>query len=79
MTAQTKIILDKLISDGEVQHIHGVFGRCKNYYVQFPNETENTCTTPTNQFQENYQIKFQTMYIRMQTCHQVATLTQHPK
>ena len=40
MTAQTKIKLDKLISDGEVQHIYGVIGCCKNYYVQFPNETQ---------------------------------------
>ena len=40
MTAQTKSKLDKLISDGEVQHIYGVIGCCKNYYVQFPNDTQ---------------------------------------
>ena len=40
MTAQVKTKLDKLISEGKVQHIYGVIGCCKNYYVQFPNETQ---------------------------------------
>ena len=39
MTAQVKTKLDTLISEGKVQHIYGVIGCCKNYYVQFPNET----------------------------------------
>jgi hypothetical protein len=40
MTAQTKTKLDALISEGKVQHIYGVIGCCKNYFVQFPNETQ---------------------------------------
>ena len=40
MTAQVKTKLDTLISEGKVQHIYGVIGCCKNYYVQFPNETQ---------------------------------------
>ena len=40
MTALTKTKLDELISNGTVQHIHGVIGVCMNYYVQFPNETQ---------------------------------------
>ena len=35
----SKLKLEKLISEGKVQHIYGVIGCCKNYYVQFPNET----------------------------------------
>ena len=40
MTDETKSELDTLISEGKVQHIYGVIGCCKNYYVQFPNETQ---------------------------------------
>ena len=40
MTAQIKNKLDTLISEGKVQHIYGVIGCCKNYYVMFPNETQ---------------------------------------
>ena len=40
MTALTKTKLDELISNGTVQHIHGVIGVCMNYYVLFPNETQ---------------------------------------
>ena len=36
----SKLKLEKLISEGKVQHIYGVIGCCKNYYVQFPNETQ---------------------------------------
>ena len=64
----SKLELEKLISEGKVQHIYGVIGCCNNYYVQLPNETQKSCTIPTNQFQQNYQIKFQTIHIRMQTC-----------
>ncbi len=39
MTAQIKTKLDTLINEGKVQHIYGVIGCCKKYYVQFPNET----------------------------------------
>ena len=46
MTAQVKTKLDKLISEGKVQHIYGVIGCCKNYYVQFPNETQKYMYTP---------------------------------
>ena len=46
MTAQTKSKLDTLISEGKVQHIYGVIGCCKNYYVQFPNETQKYMYTP---------------------------------
>ena len=46
MTAQTKSKLDKLISEGEVQHIYWVIGCCKNYYVQFPNDTQKYLYSP---------------------------------
>ena len=46
MTEQTKIKLDALISDGTIQHIHGTVGSCKNYYVQFPNDTQKYIYKP---------------------------------
>jgi hypothetical protein len=46
MTTQTKSKLDKLISDGEVQHIHGLIGCCKNYFVLFPNDTQKCTYNP---------------------------------
>ena len=46
MTAQVKNKLDTLISEGKVQHIYGVIGCCKNYYVQFPNETQKYMYNP---------------------------------
>ena len=46
MTARTKDKLDTLISGGKVQHIYGVIGCCKNYYVQFPNETQKYLYKP---------------------------------
>ena len=49
MTSRTKYprgILDTLISEGKVQHIYGVIGCCKNYYVQFPNETQKYLYKP---------------------------------
>ena len=46
MTAQTKIKLDQLITEGKVQHIFGVIGCCKNYYVVFPNETQKYMYNP---------------------------------
>ena len=46
MTAQTKSKLDTLISEGKVQHISGVIGCCRNYYVQFPNETQKYMYNP---------------------------------
>ena len=51
MTAQVKTKLDALISEGKVQHIYGVIGCCKNYYVQFQNETQKCMYNPTKQFQ----------------------------
>ena len=46
MTAQIKTKLDALISEGRVQHIYGVIGCCKNYFVQFPNETQRYMYNP---------------------------------
>ena len=40
MTVQIKTKLDTLISEGKAQHIYGVIGCCKNYYVTFPNESQ---------------------------------------
>ena len=46
MSAQIKNKLDTLISEGKVQHIYGVIGCCKNYYVMFPNETQKYLYNP---------------------------------
>ena len=50
MTAQTKSKLDALISEGKVQHIYGVIGCCRNYYVQFPNDTQKYLYSPNTPF-----------------------------
>ena len=46
MAAQTKRKLDALISDGQIQHIYGLVGCCKNYFVQFPNDTQKYLYNP---------------------------------
>ena len=46
MAAQTKRKLDALISDGQIQHIYGLVGCCKNYFVQFPNDTQKYTYNP---------------------------------
>ena len=73
MTSRTKDKLDTLISDGKVQHIYGVIGCCKNYYVQFPNETQSS---------RKLSNKFPTIYILKQICNPpglVMTLQPRPK
>ena len=46
MAAQTKSKLDALISEGQIQHIYGLVGCCKNYFVQFPNDTQKYLYNP---------------------------------
>ena len=46
MAAQTKNKLDALISEGHIQHIYGLVGCCKNYFVQFPNDTQKYMYNP---------------------------------
>ena len=74
----SKIKLAELISEGKVKHIYGLIGCCNNYYVTFPNETQKYMYNVNKQFQENYQINFQTIYIQMQTCHQDPTRPTSP-
>ena len=73
MTAQVKTKLDALISEGKVQHIYGVIGCCKNYYVQFPNETQKYMYNTNKPISGKLSNKIPNIYILMQTCHQVAT------
>ena len=44
--AQVKSKLDASISDGQIQHIHGTVGCCKNYYVQFLNYIQKYICNP---------------------------------
>ena len=75
MTAQIKNKLDTLISEGKVQHIYGVIGCCKNYFVMFPNETQKYLYNPNKPISGKLSNKFQIMYIQIQTCKR---LNQHP-
>ena len=46
MIAPTTSKLDTAISEGKVQQVYGVIGCCRNYYVQFPNETHKYMYNP---------------------------------